>query len=103
MKNRSHIEDLRGATRLAVEATAGVTDLVEAMHQAVGGGPAILGRPFAGLVTLFTAPVFAGVRGAARLAGAGIDRALSGLAGAVGEGTPGPEREAVLAVLNGVL
>ena len=41
----NHIDDLRGASRLAVEATRGVTDLVEAMHRTIAGGPEILGRP----------------------------------------------------------
>ena len=46
-KTRSHVDDLRGATRLAVEATKGVTDLVEEMHHTIAAGPAILGRPLA--------------------------------------------------------
>ena len=34
---RTPIDDLRGATRLAVEATRSVTDLVEAMHHNIAG------------------------------------------------------------------
>jgi hypothetical protein len=45
---RTPVDDLRGATRLAIEATRGVTDLVEAMHHNIGGGPSILGRPLEG-------------------------------------------------------
>jgi PGAP1-like protein len=102
-KMRNPVDDLRGATRLAVEATRGVTELVEAMHHSIGGGPAILGRPLDGPTRLFTRPVYGSIRGVTRLVGAGIDVALAGLAPLLGERAPGLEREAVLAALNGVL
>jgi pimeloyl-ACP methyl ester carboxylesterase len=102
-RTRSHVDDLRGASRLAVEATRGVTDLVEAMHRTIGGGPNLLGRPLEGATRLFTGPIYASIRGVAQLVGTAIDVALGQLGALLGEGTPGPEREAVLAVLNGVL
>jgi pimeloyl-ACP methyl ester carboxylesterase len=79
--------------KLAVEATNGVTDLVQAMHTAIGGAPA----------RLFSAPVYAGVRGITSLVGSALDRALARLAPLITAGTPIPERQAVLAALNGVL
>src|SRR5215510_14505848 len=104
---RTPVDDLRGATRLAVEATRGVTDLVEAMHQTIGGGPAILGQPLAGPTKRFTRWVYASIRGVTGLVGTGLDLALAQLAplvaGGGGESPPGPEREAVVAALNGVL
>jgi len=100
---RNHVADLRGASRLAIEATKGITELVQQMHVTIGSGPAILGRPLEGPVRLITGIVYGGVRGATSLVGAGIDGALAQLAPLLGEGTPGPEREAVLAALNGVL
>ncbi len=100
---RNHIHDLRGASRLAVEATAGVTDLVEAMHHAIAGGAALIGRPLEAVARLFTAPAYRSIRAVTKLVGAGIDLALGKLAPALGESAPGPEREAVMAVLNGVL
>lgn len=102
-----YVEELRGLSRLAIDATKGITDVVEAMQRTIGGGPALLGRPFRGATALFTAPVYAGIRGGASLVGAGIDAALAqlgdGLSALVGEGGTVPEREALLAVLNGVL
>ena len=53
-KTRRHVDDLRAASRLAIEATRGVTDLVEAMHRTIGAGPAILGRPLEGPTRLAT-------------------------------------------------
>jgi pimeloyl-ACP methyl ester carboxylesterase len=88
-KKRPHADDLRGAGRLAVEATRGLTDLVEAMHRTVAGGPSGL--------------VYESIRRATALVGAGIDLALAQLAPLLGESAPGPERDVVLAALNGVL
>jgi pimeloyl-ACP methyl ester carboxylesterase len=100
---RNHVDDLRGASRLAVEATRSITNLVEAMHLTIGGGPEILGRPLEGPTRVFTGLVYRSIRGVTKLVGASIDRALAQLAPLVREGAPGTEREAVLAVLNGVL
>jgi hypothetical protein len=102
-KTRNHIDDLRGASRLAVEATRGVTALVEAMHQTIAAGPDLLGRPLESPTRVLTGLVYGSIRGVTQLVGAGIDLALARLAPLVGEGASGPEREAVLAVLNGVL
>ena len=101
---RRHLfHDLRGVSRLAIDATTGVTDLVEAMHNTIAAGPAILGRPFAGPASLFTAPIYGSIRGVTRLVGAGIDAALAQCAALVDEHAPIAEQEAVLAALNGVL
>jgi hypothetical protein len=102
-KTRSHVDDLRGASRLAVEATAGVTALVEEMHRTIAGGPDALGRPLALPTKVVTDVVYGSIKGVTRLVGAGIDGALAQLTPLLGRSTPGPEREAVLAALNGVL
>ena len=102
-KSRSHVDDLRGAGRLAVEATRGVTALVEAMHATIAGGPAIIGQPLAGPARAATGLIYGTVRGITALVGVGIDRALAQLAPLLGSSVPGSEREAVLAALNGVL
>ena len=99
----SHGEDLRGLGRLAVEATTGIVDLVEEMQQAIGGGPRVLGRPLAELTRLFSRPMYGAIRGVTRAVGVGIDASLARLGPLLGDGTPGPEREALLAILNGVL
>jgi pimeloyl-ACP methyl ester carboxylesterase len=102
-RTRNPVEDARGATRLAIEATRGVSDLVEAMHNNIAAGPSILGRPFQGAARLLTGPIFGSIRGVTRLVGAGIDAALAQLTPLLGERAPSLEAEAVLAALNGVL
>lgn len=102
-KPATFVDELRGASRLAIEATRGVTDLVEAMHRTIAAGPDVLGRPLAGVANAVTAPLYGGVRGVTDAVGAGIDRALAQLSPLVCGAASGSEREAVLAVLNGVL
>lgn len=95
--------DLQGIARLIVEATAGVTDLVEAMHRAsdpvsawiFGAPPDRAGGP-AGLA-------YTSVRLTTHLVGRGLDEVLARLVPLLGQaGASGP-REAVVAALNGVL
>jgi len=100
---RSPVEDLRGASRLAIDATRGVIGLVEAMHTTIASGPAILGRPLAAPAQLTNRLVYGSIRGVTRLVGSTLDLALASLAPLLGAPTPGPEREAMLAVVNGVI
>ncbi len=102
-KTRDNAGDLRGASQLVVKATEGVTEIVKDMHQTIASGPAILGKPLEGPVKLVTDVIYGGIQAATRLVGAGIDSALEQLAPMLGDGVPGPEREAVLAALNGVV
>ena len=102
-RTRNYVDELRGVSQLAIAATRGVTDLVEAMHHTIGGGPELLGQPLAGATRLLTAPVYGAIRGVTRLVGAGLDVALGQLATLVGDGTPVAERESIVAVVNGVL
>lgn len=99
---RKHADDLRAIGKLAVFATRGVTDVVEEMHQTIASGPWILGRPLARPVRAFTGVVYGTIRGVTQVVGVGVDTALSRLGPLLGESEPGPEREALLAVLNGV-
>src|SRR5688572_7879488 len=103
MAARNHVDDLRGATRLAVEATRGITDLVQAMHEEIASGPDFLGRPLAGPIRAFNQLVYGPVRGVTEFVGAGIDFALGQLAPLAGMAAPRAEHDVVLAVLNGVL
>ncbi|MHB8798398.1 MAG: PGAP1-like alpha/beta domain-containing protein [Thermoanaerobaculia bacterium] len=95
---------LRGLGRLAAEATLGVTELVEAVHLTISAGPAPLGAPQAAATKSGIAGlVYGSVRGATRLVGSGVDAALARLAPLLGDLPPSPRREALVAVLNGVL
>ncbi len=92
---------LKGATRLAVEATRNITDVVETMHHTIGGGPALLGRPLEAVTKLLTAPTYGAIRGVTRVVGLGVEAAISELEPLLNQA--GAERSALLAALNGVI
>jgi pimeloyl-ACP methyl ester carboxylesterase len=102
-KPRNHIDELRGATRLAIEATRGVTALVEKMHVTIASGPALLGQPLAMPARLATRAVYASIQGITQLVGSSLDVALAQLAPLVDASPAGNQRDVVLAVVNGVL
>lgn len=101
---RNHLSDLRGAGRIAIDATHGITDLVEAMHTRIAAVSAPVGGPVIGQATRsITALVYQGIRGVTRVVGGGIDVALGVLTPAVGHMESPPQREVLIAALNGVL
>ncbi|MBE7416630.1 MAG: alpha/beta hydrolase [Ideonella sp.] len=102
--------DLRGAARLTIEAVAGLTSLVEAMHARIASLPRLPGHPAPtpdehtrGLTGL----VYETVRGVTRVVGGSAEALLGWLGPTLTLPDPGQppraEREAVLAALNGVL
>jgi pimeloyl-ACP methyl ester carboxylesterase len=99
---RAHLSDLRGYGRLAADATAGITGIVETLHDTVtrvadprGSRGSAVSRGISGLV-------FSSIRAGTWLAGRGIDAALTSIASLVPEGAPTPRQEAVRAAINGV-
>ncbi|BDI03713.1 lipase family alpha/beta hydrolase [Sphaerotilus microaerophilus] len=105
-----HVADLRGYARLGVDATVGITDLVEAMHHTIESTIGVAGPGPAGRTSGITGLVYRTVRGTTRLVGHGLDGLLGSLverllpaqAAEAAEVLPTPEREALRAVLNGV-
>ena len=100
---------LRGAAKLATEATTGLTDLVEAVHSRIASVPGLPG-PADGRTRGITGLVYKTIRGVTRAVGGSVDTLLDVLspmlaprAGAEPASLPSPEREAILAALNGVL
>jgi len=105
MTKRTHVRfsDVRGFTRLAVEATAGLTDLVEAMHDTIAHPVGWYAPPIAGRTRGITGLVYRSIGGVTRLVGGSLDAILAQLTPALDGRDSSPEREAVLAALNGVL
>ncbi len=99
----SHVHDLRGASRLVIDAVAGVTDLVEAMHGTIARVSPPVGVTPAKRAGGISGLVYSSVRGVTRAVGAGLDVALGALTPLIRKQVSTPQREAVLAALNGVL
>jgi pimeloyl-ACP methyl ester carboxylesterase len=98
--------DLRGLSRLGVQGVLGLTDVVEAMHHTVLSRPGPLGQRPSGRTGGLTGFVYGAVRGTTRGVGQALDllwRVLpSGPDGTDGLPAAGPQREALVAALNGV-
>jgi hypothetical protein len=103
-RKRIHVADLRGASRIAIDATTGIVDLIEVLQKRIARTPARLGGPLVeGTVQGITGLVYSTIRGVARAVGGGIDAALQRLGRLLGEMESSRGREAMLAALNGVL
>ena len=106
-RNSLQASDLRGAARLATDATAGLTNLVEAMHERIARIPGFGKQTLDGRTSGITGLVYKTIRGATRVAGGSIEALLGlltpALSPAADNDGPSPEREAILAALNGVL
>jgi pimeloyl-ACP methyl ester carboxylesterase len=100
IKNES---DIRGAGNLTIDAITGITDLIEAMHHKIASLGGILGRPNQNRMTGITGMVYRNIRTVSGLVGSGIDLLLKQFSSLLGEKCSSPEREVVLAALNGVL
>jgi pimeloyl-ACP methyl ester carboxylesterase len=102
--------DLRGAARLTIDAVAGLTSLVEAMHARITRVPRLLrrGAPIPDEHTRgLTGLVYETVRGVTRVVGGSAEALLGWLGPALTSADASQpsraEREAIVAALNGVL
>lgn len=99
--------DLRGAAQLVSQATQGVINITEGVHQSVLRRLGFSAGASAGQASGLTGQIYRGIRGVAHIVGHGLDGALALLLPLVDDPAShpnaSPEREAVLAALNGVL
>ena len=97
-------DDLRGLSQLLVRGITTTTDLAEHVHASVLSLPARLtGAPRSTRTRGIPRMAYQGVRATAQLVGAGLDDVLARLPSRWGQGAPSARREAMLAVLNGVM
>ncbi len=98
--------DLRGIAQLATEATTSVARIAEGVHQSVWDSLGVAGRA-PGQTGGITGFVYQAVQGVAQLLGKGADTLLATLQMRLesrqGSEPATPQREAALAVLNGVM
>ena len=102
-----HSSDLRGLAQLATQATVGVTRIVEGVHQSVWNNLGVPGGKTAGQTGGITGLVYRSIDIATQLLGKGVDSLLVRLQPQLESVTEAksttPQREAVLAALNGVI
>ena len=95
--------DLRGLSRLTIDAIAGVVDVVEAMHDSIASVPGVFVPPKSGRTTGVSRLVYRSIGGVIGLVGHLLDRLLAALDPLLGAKSAWRGREAALAALNGVL
>ena len=101
--SRNGVSDLRGAARLVIDATRGVTDVVESMHHNIARVPGLQGPSSGDRTGGITGLVYRSVRGVTRLVGGGVDALLALCEPLVASDAPASWRENVIAVVNGVI
>jgi pimeloyl-ACP methyl ester carboxylesterase len=100
---RKTVSDLQGLSRLLTEATIGVTEVVEAMHQRIVHPPLLPSTPIQKLITRIAGITYHQVKRTTQLVGNGLDQALGHLAPLLREEASSPRRDALVAALNGVV
>ena len=99
--------DLRALAQLATQATLGVSRIVEGVHQSVWSTLGVPGGQAPGQTGGITGAVYKSIRAVTQLLGAGVEALLARLPPLLGVDAGGPnatpQREALLAALNGVL
>jgi pimeloyl-ACP methyl ester carboxylesterase len=96
------MSDLAGFSRLAAEATAGVTDLAETLHNIIARSPGLRGTPIQERASAIAGLVYASVRGVTKLVGT-TNEAILAQFEPILNARSSRKREAVLAALNGVM
>ena len=96
-KRASPLEaDIRGYSKLAVDATLGVTGMVENLHSNITRSKGLLGTPTLQPARGVSGFVHSSVRGTTRLVGTGLDVVLAALAPLLPRTNTSGQREAIL-------
>ncbi|MDQ3038869.1 MAG: GPI inositol-deacylase [Pseudomonadota bacterium] len=97
-------DDLRGLAQLLVRGVISTTDLAESVHATILGLPSQLtGKPRSTRTRGVPRIAYQGVRRTAELVGSSVEELLARLPPRWGQTTASHRREAMLAVLNGVM
>jgi len=100
--NRSQLSDLRGVTRMTIDATDSIAEVVELMHRTIQLRPVPLGAASIDRTRGITGFVYRCVRGGIRLVGQAVDAGLAGVTPLLPEGESSPSLDAYRSAANGV-
>ena len=95
--------DLHGLSRLAVRGVVETTSLVEQVHHTIARISPPIGRERRGRARGISGLVYRSIQGVTGLVGGSLDLAFEQLSARPDPGQFSPERDAFLAILNGVL
>jgi len=95
--------ELQGLTHLIVDATIGVTDLVEEMHKQVVHPPFLPSTSIQKLISKIAGFTFNNIRWSTKLIGNSISKILKYITPAIGNIRSSDKKEILLSILNGVI
>ncbi len=98
-----HPSDLQGLARLAVDGVIGTTALVEQLHHTIARVSPPVGRPREGTTSGITGLVYRSIHGITSAVGGATGLAFDTIVPRLGLRASTPQREQILATLNGVL
>jgi pimeloyl-ACP methyl ester carboxylesterase len=99
---RSHLSDILGAARMAVDAAEATTEVVEKMHRTIQLRPAPVGASATDRTRGLTGFVYRSIRTGIRLVGRAIDAGLTPMTILLPEGESSRVRDAYRSAANGV-
>jgi pimeloyl-ACP methyl ester carboxylesterase len=99
----SPVGGYNGLSRLGVDALVALSDVVESMHGTIAAAPWLFGGSTRTRTRGITGLVYRSIRGTTRLAGYLIDALLARSLAAAEPASAPPEREALIAALNGLV
>jgi pimeloyl-ACP methyl ester carboxylesterase len=100
--SRLLVDDVRGASRMVLDASAGLVDVVERMHRTIQRRPGPFGERIEEATRGITGLVYRSIRGSMSVVGRGLDLSLAPLAAALPEGESTPGRDVVVSIVNGI-
>lgn len=105
MANRAGVplSDFHGLSRLAIDAAAGLTGVVEAFHHNIARARGPFDQAAQGPIGGTAGIVYRTIRGATQAAGGGLDVLLSQLLPQTSGEISSPARDAVVSALNGIM
>ncbi|MDP5106910.1 MAG: GPI inositol-deacylase [Polaribacter sp.] len=95
--------ELQGLTHLIMDATLGVTDLVEKMHHQVVHPPFLPSTPIQNIITGIAGITFKSVKWSTKLIGTSISKILAHLTPVIGNIKSSDTKQIILSILNGVI
>ncbi len=101
-KNKNDSE-LQGLSRLVTDASLGIIDLVESMHNRIVHPPLLPSTPIQNWITSIAGVAYKNIRWSTKFIGKGADKTLGMLAKVIGDIEVTEQREALRSVLNGVI
>ncbi|MCA0153490.1 GPI inositol-deacylase [Winogradskyella vincentii] len=101
--NKNTSSYLQGYTRLIADATIGITDLVETMHNRVVHPPFLPSTPIQHLITSIAGITYKNIRWSTKLISRSLDNGLGQLAPVLGKIKSTDKKEAISSALNGVV